>query len=100
MRTRAASSCWPAPATATPRRHPSTPESAIHSGSPLEALTRVHDLLAGLLDVARGLIGHALGLEPLVADGLADGLLDLALDFLGLVLGLIGVTHWRSFPSW
>src|SRR6266705_870539 len=81
-----------------PGRNPITPESAIHTTSRLEALARVLDLLAGLLDVGADLVGHALGLEPLVADGLADGLLGLALDLLGLVLGLAGVTHWRSFP--
>ena len=52
------------------------------------------------VNVGTGLVGRALGLEPLVADGLAGGLLGLALDLLGLVLGLVGVTHCRSFPSW
>src|SRR6185437_2218661 len=63
-------------------------------------LADVLDLLAGLLSVTGSLVGHALGLEALVADGLARRLLGLALEFLGLVLGLVSGTHDRSFPSW
>src|SRR5918994_6976617 len=50
------------------------------------ALERVFDLLAGLLEVALGLVGLTLGLEVAVAAGLAHCLLGLAGQFLGLVL--------------
>src|SRR2546422_6151291 len=84
---------WPPPG-----RDPITPESAIHTSSRLESLARVLDLLGGLLDVGGGLVGHAFGLEPLVAGGLADGLLGLALDLLSLVLGLVDGTQ-NAAPS-
>src|SRR5712664_2425708 len=56
-------------------------------------LEDVLDLLAGLLRVTLGLVGLPLGLQLVVADGLAGGLLGLALDLFGLVTGLIGSTH-------
>src|SRR5262249_49760098 len=59
-------------------------------------LEGVLDLLACVLEVALGLIGLALGLQVLVAGGLACLLLDLALHFLGLVLRLVLGTHRDS----
>src|SRR5215204_1134684 len=56
-------------------------------------LEGVLDLLAGLLQVALGLVGPTLGLQFLVIGGLAESFLALPLEFLGLVLGLVINSH-------
>src|SRR6185503_9825828 len=61
-------------------------------------LDGVLDLLAGLLQVALGLVDLALVLQAPVTGRLADALLDLAAEFLGLVLRLIFGAHLPS-PS-
>src|SRR5581483_5111977 len=52
--------------------------------------------LAGLLQVAGYLVTLALGLEAVVADGVAGRLLGLALEPLYCILDLVHGTHWRS----
>jgi hypothetical protein len=49
----------------------------------------VFDFLAGLLEVALGLVGVAFGFERLVAGDLPGGFPDLAFGLLGGVLGLV-----------
>src|SRR6185437_15878339 len=56
-------------------------------------LEDVFDFLAGLLEVALGLVGVAFGFERLVAGDLPGGFLDLALGLLGGVLGLVFCAH-------
>jgi hypothetical protein len=58
-------------------------------------LEGVFDFLAGLLEVALGLVGVAFGFERLVAGDLPGGFLDLALGLLGGVLGLSLLCSWR-----
>src|SRR3712207_5644955 len=60
------------------------------------SLEDVLDLLAGLLEVARGLVRLALGLQVAVAGRLADALLALAGELLGLVLHLVDAAHVDS----
>ncbi len=61
---------------------------------PLESLFEdVFDFFTGLLEVALGLIGLALGLEVVVVGRLTRGLLALALELFGLVRGLVRKTH-------
>jgi hypothetical protein len=59
-------------------------------GSVLES---VLDVLAGLLEVGRGLVRAALGLEALVTLPLADRFLDLPHDTLAGVLDLVSGAH-------
>src|SRR5512133_3056605 len=56
-------------------------------------LEGVPDLLAGLLQVALGLVGPTLGLQFLVIGCPAEPLFGLPLDLLGLVLGLVINAH-------
>src|SRR3954452_10584118 len=70
-------------------------------GGGLVLLEDVLDLFAGLLEVARCLVGLPLGLEVTVVGGLAERLLALAPELLGLVLRLVDPAHERapSLPS-
>src|SRR4029450_7155636 len=63
------------------------------SGSGWSALEGFLALLAGLLDVALGLVGSAFGLQFLVVGGPAKPLLGLPLELLGLVSRLVVGSH-------
>src|SRR5688572_33488192 len=63
-------------------------------------LEDVLDLLAGLLEVARRLVGLSLGLEVAVAGGVPEALLALARELFGLVLHLVDATHGTYSLSW
>src|SRR5215204_2280384 len=60
---------------------------------PGSAFEGVFDLLAGLLEVALGLVGLAFGLQVPIAAGLASGFLGFARQFFGLVFDLVVGTH-------
>src|SRR5215218_3377946 len=57
------------------------------------AFEGVLDPLAGLLEVALGLVGLAFGLQVAITAGIADGFLGFAGQFFGLVFDLVVGTH-------
>jgi len=59
-------------------------------------LEGVFDFLAGLLEVALGLVAAAFGFERLVAGDLPGAFLDLARGLLGGVLGLVFCAYRAS----
>src|SRR4029077_8390962 len=63
-------------------------------------LEDVLDFLEGLLEVARGPIGAALGPEGLIAGGRTDAFLGFALGRLGGVLVLVFCAHRAASLSW
>src|SRR5215216_6981649 len=61
-------------------------------------LEGVLDLLAGLLQVALGLVGLPLDLQFVVIGGPAESFFGLPLELLGLVLGLVINSHGSILP--
>jgi hypothetical protein len=59
-------------------------------------LEGVFDFFAGLLQIGCNFVAFALGLHPVVADGIADCSLALAVEFLGGVMDLVTQTHGAS----
>jgi hypothetical protein len=71
------------------------------SGGPRQLLPEdVLDFLAGLLEVALGLIGAALGFEGLITGGLAGAFLGFALGRLGGVLDLVFCAYRAASLCW
>src|ERR1019366_4570949 len=56
-------------------------------------LEGVLDLLARVLHIGLGLVGLALGFEPIVVGALSGGVLGFARGVLGSVLGLVNASH-------